>query len=79
MTKLSFIKLDIEIMNDSKIKMIRKMPDGAKLFELWIEYLEYYDITFQELSRKSGLELSFPKWLEENDKEIRNTHGDDFY
>ncbi len=36
MTKLSFIKLDIEIMNDSKIKMIRKMPDGSKLFELWI-------------------------------------------
>ena len=39
MTKLSFIKLDIEIMNDSKIKMIRKMPDGAKLFELWIGLL----------------------------------------
>lgn len=36
MTKLSFIKLDIEIMNDSKIKLIRKMPDGPKLFELWI-------------------------------------------
>jgi len=39
MAKLSFIKLDIEIMNDSKIKMIRKMPDGAKLFELWIGLL----------------------------------------
>ncbi len=38
-TKLSFIKLDIEIMNDSKIKMIRKMPDGSKLFELWIGLL----------------------------------------
>ncbi len=39
MARLSFIKLDIEIMNDSKIKMIRKMPDGAKLFELWIGLL----------------------------------------
>ena len=39
MAKLQFIKLDIEIMNDSKIKMIRKMPDGAKLFELWIGLL----------------------------------------
>lgn len=42
-----------------------------ELFQLWIEYLEYYDVTFQELSRKSGLEFSFPKWLEENDKEIK--------
>lgn len=36
MSKLSFLKLDIEIMNDSKIKMIRKMPAGPQLFELWI-------------------------------------------
>ena len=36
---LSFIKLDINIMNDSKIKLISKMPDGAKLFKLWIGIL----------------------------------------
>ena len=36
---LSFIKLDINIMNDSKIKLIGKMPDGAKLFKLWIGIL----------------------------------------
>jgi predicted phage replisome organizer len=36
---LSFIKLDINIMDDTKIKIIRKMPDGAKLFELWIGIL----------------------------------------
>jgi len=36
---LSFIKLDINIMNDTKIKLIRKMPDGAKMFELWIGIL----------------------------------------
>lgn len=36
---LSFIKLDINIMNDSKVKLIRKLPDGAKLFELWIGIL----------------------------------------
>jgi len=36
---LSFIKLDINIMDDTKIKIIRKMPDGSKLFELWIGIL----------------------------------------
>lgn len=58
-----------------------------ELFELWIEYLEYYDVTFQKLSRTSGLEYSFPKWLEENDKKVMgytirsrdSTNGDDFY
>ncbi len=33
---LKFIKLDIDIMNDSKIKVIRKMPDGDKLVIMWI-------------------------------------------
>ncbi len=37
--KLSFIKLDIEIMNDTKIKIIRKMPDGDKLLVMWIGIL----------------------------------------
>ena len=57
-----------------------------ELFELWIDYLEYYDITFQELSRTSGLEHSFPKWLEENENKIvgytirnKNTYDDDVY
>lgn len=36
-----------------------------ELFKLWIEYLDYYDITFQELSRTFDLEYSFPKWIEE--------------
>lgn len=36
---LSFIKLDINIMNDSKIKFIRKMPDGDKILVLWIGIL----------------------------------------
>ena len=42
----------------------------SELFDLWIEYLNYYNVTFQELNSTSGLEYSFPKWLEENDKEI---------
>jgi predicted phage replisome organizer len=36
---LSFIKLDINIMNDTKIKLIRKMPDGDKILVLWIGLL----------------------------------------
>lgn len=36
---LSFIKLDINIMNDSKIKMIRSMPDGDKILVLWVGIL----------------------------------------
>ena len=36
---LSFIKLDINIMNDTKIKIIRKMPAGASLLEMWIGIL----------------------------------------
>jgi len=36
---LSFIKLDINIMNDSKIKFIRKLPNGDGLIVLWIGIL----------------------------------------
>jgi len=36
---LSFIKLDINIMNDTKIKLIRKMPDGDSILVLWIGLL----------------------------------------
>jgi len=36
---LSFIKLDINILNDSKIKFIRKMPDGDKILVLWLGLL----------------------------------------
>lgn len=36
---LSFIKLDINIMNDTKIKIIRKMPDGDKMIVLWVGIL----------------------------------------
>lgn len=36
---LSFIKLDINIMDDSKMKFIVKLPDGDKLFRLWIGLL----------------------------------------
>ena len=36
---LSFIKIDIQILNDTKVKMIRKMPEGDKLFMLWIGIL----------------------------------------
>lgn len=36
---ISFIKLDINILNDSKIKIVRKLPDGDKLFLLWVGML----------------------------------------
>ncbi|MHB9012404.1 MAG: phage replisome organizer N-terminal domain-containing protein [Ignavibacteriaceae bacterium] len=36
---LSFIKLDINILDDSKMKFIVKLPDGDKLFRLWIGLL----------------------------------------
>jgi len=36
---LSFIKLDIDILNDSKIKFIVRLPDGDKLFRFWIGLL----------------------------------------
>lgn len=36
---LSFIKLDINILDDTKIKLLRKHPDGDKLFVLWIGLL----------------------------------------
>lgn len=36
---LTFIKLDINILNDTKIKLIRKMPDGDSLLVLWIGIL----------------------------------------
>jgi len=37
--KLSFIKLDIDIMNDTKIKIIRKMPAGSDMLVIWIGIL----------------------------------------
>ena len=37
--KLSFIKLDIDIMNDTKIKIIRKMPAGNEILVVWIGIL----------------------------------------
>jgi predicted phage replisome organizer len=36
---LSFIKLDINILDDSKIRLLRKYPDGDKLIVLWIGLL----------------------------------------
>jgi predicted phage replisome organizer len=36
---LSFIKLDINILDDNKIKLIRKYPDGDKLLILWLGLL----------------------------------------
>lgn len=36
---LSFIKLDINILDDHKIKLIRKYPDGDKLIVLWLGLL----------------------------------------
>ena len=36
---VDFIKLDINIMDDAKIKFLRKKPEGAHLFELWIGLL----------------------------------------
>ena len=36
---LSFIKLDINILDDSKIKLIRRYPDGDKLIVLWLGLL----------------------------------------
>lgn len=40
----------------------------SELFDLWVEYLNHYNISFQELSRKFNVEHSFPKWLEKNKK-----------
>jgi predicted phage replisome organizer len=36
---LNFLKLDLNILNDNKIKIIRKFPDGDSLFVLWIGLL----------------------------------------
>jgi predicted phage replisome organizer len=36
---LSFIKLDINILDDSKIRLLRKYPDGDKLIVLWVGLL----------------------------------------
>jgi len=36
---LTFIKLDINLLNDSKIKFIRNQKDGDKIFVLWIGLL----------------------------------------
>ena len=36
---ISFIKLDINILDDNKIKLIRKYPDGDKLLVLWLGLL----------------------------------------
>jgi predicted phage replisome organizer len=37
--KVSWLKLDIDILNDSKMKIIRKYPDGDALFVLWVGLL----------------------------------------
>jgi predicted phage replisome organizer len=36
---IGWIKLDINILNDTKIKLIRKFPDGDKLIVLWLGLL----------------------------------------
>ena len=36
---IGWITLDINILNDTKIKLIRKFPDGDKLMVLWIGLL----------------------------------------
>ena len=36
---LSFIKLDINIMNDTKIKIICKMPAGSDMLKMWLGVL----------------------------------------
>jgi predicted phage replisome organizer len=36
---ISWMKLDVNILNDSKIKIIRKYPDGNSLFVLWVGLL----------------------------------------
>jgi len=37
--KMSWLKLDVNILNDDKIRIIRKLPDGDKLFVFWIGLL----------------------------------------
>ena len=37
--QLNWLKLDVNILNDSKIKIIRKYPDGDKIIVLWIGLL----------------------------------------
>lgn len=36
---VSWLKLDVNILNDTKIKVIRKYPDGDALFVLWVGML----------------------------------------
>jgi len=36
---IQWLKLDVNILDDTKIKIIRKYPDGDKLFVLWIGLL----------------------------------------
>ena len=36
----------------------------SELYNLWIVYLDYYNISFQELSRTFKIQYSFPLWLE---------------
>lgn len=46
-------------------RILRNGFSLKEVFDLWIEYLDYYNISFQELSRKFNVDYSFPKWLEE--------------
>lgn len=50
--KLSWIKLDINILDNRKIKLIRKMPDGDTLVVLWLAILT------------EGMKSNFPGLIE---------------
>ena len=42
----------------------------SELYILWILYLDYYNVSFQELGRTFKIQHSFPLWLEKR-KNIR--------
>ena len=72
MTPLSWLKLDVNILNDSKIKIIRKYPGGNDLVVLWIgllclamrsnrpgiiELTDGIPYTEEELANEIGIEI----------------------
>ncbi len=73
---IPFFKVDIEILNDSKIKMLRKMPAGDSLFVLWIGILSLAmksdDPGTVELGR--GIPFSPEMLAAELDMEIATVH-----
>ena len=60
--QIEYIEDDMIFGKYSDLKRIsNRWYELSEIFDLWIAYLNYYNITFQELSRTSNIEYSFPK------------------